>query len=72
MWPIQHFIDVVQYVRRFGAFIYTGDRLADIELIHGELRELFQLGMMDADEYAKAVALLKQEEQVEKKKKLPK
>lgn len=49
-----HF-DLNAFLRRFGIFIYTGDPEGDLLLIEDEIRELYQLGMIDKDEYIQAL-----------------
>ena len=34
------YYDLQQYLKRFGTFIYIGDRLAELELMETEIREL--------------------------------
>ena len=55
------FYDIKTYLRRFGTFIYTGDRIADLELMEIEIRELYKLGIMDTKEFQMAILLLRQE-----------
>jgi uncharacterized protein YqgQ len=56
------FYDVQQILKRFGTFIYTGNRLGDIELMRSEISELFKSGMLDAEEYKLSILILRQEE----------
>ncbi|HAM80212.1 YqgQ family protein [Ornithinibacillus bavariensis] len=56
------FYDVQQILKRFGTFIYTGNRLADIELMRSEINELFKSGMLDPEEYKFSILILRQEE----------
>ncbi|MFJ7975066.1 YqgQ family protein [Peribacillus sp. JNUCC 23] len=53
--------DIKTYLRRFGTFIYTGDRIADLELMEVEIREIYKLGIMDTKEFQMAILLLRQE-----------
>ncbi|KMY50793.1 YqgQ family protein [Peribacillus loiseleuriae] len=57
--------DIKTYLKRFGTFIYTGDRTADLELMEIEIREIYKLGMMDTKEFQMAILLLRQEIQAE-------
>lgn len=43
--------DVQQLLKRFGIFIYTGDRLGDLELMQMEIRELYDSGFIDLKTY---------------------
>lgn len=53
--------DVQQLLRRFGTFIYIGDRLAEIELMETEIKELFQNQFIRTDEYQMALMILRKE-----------
>jgi len=53
--------DVRQLLKRFGTFIYTGDRLADLELMEDEIRELYREELIEAREYQNAMLILKRE-----------
>lgn len=55
------FYDVQQLLKRFGTIIYIGDRLADLELMEEEIKELYQAQCMDTKEYQMAVLILRQE-----------
>lgn len=39
--------DVRQLLKRFGTVIYVGDRLADLELMEDEIREMYQAKFID-------------------------
>ncbi|SFA71058.1 Uncharacterized protein YqgQ [Lentibacillus halodurans] len=53
--------DVQQLLKRFGTIIYIGDRLADLELMENEVKELYQFQCIETKEYQKAVLLLRNE-----------
>lgn len=55
--------EVYRLLKRFGTVIYTGDRLGDMYLMRDEIAELYQLGMLDREEYQKAMLALKKEMQ---------
>lgn len=56
-------LDVRNLLKRFGIFIYTGDRKGDAELMEMELTELYNQGLVMKDEYLQArVLLLKEKE----------
>ncbi|KWU65730.1 cytoplasmic protein [Bacillus mycoides] len=61
--------DIQQLLKKFGAIIYTGDRIADLQLMQDELRELNQSQLIDPQDYQTALFLLKQEIQKEINKK---
>jgi uncharacterized protein YqgQ len=53
--------DVQQILKRFGTFIYTGNRRGDMELMLDEIRELFKAGLIDVEEYRTSILILRQE-----------
>lgn len=57
--------DIQQLLKKFGTIIYTGDRIADLQLMRDELRELNQSQLIDPQDYQTALFLLKQEIQKE-------
>ncbi|MBK5349341.1 YqgQ family protein [Bacillus sp. TH44] len=61
--------DIQQLLKKFGTIIYTGDRIADLQLMQDELRELNQSQLIDPLDYQTALFLLKQEIQKEINKK---
>jgi len=54
-------LDVRNLFKRFGIFIYTGNRKGDAELMEMELGELRQRGLISQEEYIKATILLQSE-----------
>ncbi|ARJ23863.1 YqgQ family protein [Bacillus sp. ISL-8] len=61
--------DIQQLLKKFGTIIYTGDRIADLQLMQDELRELNQSQLIDPQDYQTVLFLLKQEIQKEINKK---
>ncbi|HHB1942436.1 TPA: YqgQ family protein [Bacillus cereus] len=57
--------DIQQLLKKFGTIIYTGDRIADLQLMQDELGELNQSQLIDPQDYQTALFLLKQEIQKE-------
>lgn len=53
--------DVQQLLKKFGTIIYIGERIADLELMEMEVKELYQSKCISTDEYQMAVLLLRQE-----------
>ncbi|MBP0724506.1 YqgQ family protein [Bacillus sp. RG28] len=53
--------DVQQLLKQFGTIIYTGDRKADLMLMHDELRELFQANVIAPIEFQSAALVIKRE-----------
>lgn len=69
VWALMRTVyDVQQLLKKFGVFIYIGDRLADLELMEEELKELYQSQLVDRKEFQMAILLLRQEIQIEKDK----
>lgn len=61
------FYDVQQLLKRFGTIIYTRDRLADIDLMEMELRELYKLQLIEMDTFKDALFALRTERELEEK-----
>nr|EEK65909.1 hypothetical protein bcere0006_40230 [Bacillus wiedmannii] len=47
--------DIQQLLKKFGTIIYTGDRIADLQLMQDELRELNQSQLIDPQDYQTAL-----------------
>lgn len=60
--------DVRQLLKRFGIFIYIGDRIADLQLMEAEIRELYEMNLIEVEEFQLAILLLKKEIRKEKAK----
>jgi uncharacterized protein YqgQ len=60
--------DIQQYLKRFGSYIYLGDRLADLEMMEFEVRELYNSQLIDIKEYQSAILILKHEIALEREK----
>ena len=61
--------DIQQYLKKFGTFVYVGDRVADLELMEFEIRELYHSQLMEPREFTTALLILRHEIQLEKEKK---
>lgn len=61
MDSIRDMKDVRDLLKGFGTVIYTGDRLADLEMMEEELQELHRAEVLESDIYIKAVTVLNQE-----------
>lgn len=61
--------DIQQYLKRFGSYIYLGDRLADLEMLEFEMRELYRSQLIEPKEYQTAILILKREIALEREKK---
>lgn len=58
---MNHFLDVLQLLKRFGIFIYTGNQQTDIEMMISEVKELYDNGLIVKEEYLPALLILKKE-----------
>lgn len=56
------YYDVMKLLQRFGIYIYTGNKTDDIDLIHEELKELYDAGLIQKEEYLQAVLIIRQEQ----------
>lgn len=54
--------DIRQYLKEFGTFIYTKDRIGDLHLMAEDLKELYQAGILPIREYQVARHILRAEE----------
>lgn len=61
--------DIQQFLKKYGTIIYVGDRLADLELMEEELKELYHSQLIDEKEFQTALLLVRHEAQFEKDKK---
>ncbi|MCR6110453.1 DUF910 family protein [Bacillus sp. A301a_S52] len=55
------YFELITFIRHYQGYIYTGDKLADLELIEEEVCELYRLGIIEADFYKEARLILLQE-----------
>ncbi|KMM37829.1 YqgQ family protein [Guptibacillus hwajinpoensis] len=55
------FYDVQQLLKRFGMIVYTGNRLGDLELMEEELQEIYEMKMLEQDNYLVAKMILRNE-----------
>ncbi len=53
--------DVQQLLKQFGIFIYTGNRLADIDFMEDEIRELYEYGLIEQSDFTAATLILRNE-----------
>lgn len=60
--------DIQQFLKQYGTIIYIGDRLADLELMESEIKELYRSQLIDVKDYQSAIMLLRHEAQLVKQK----
>lgn len=58
--------DIQQFLKRYGTVIYVGDRLATLELMEEEIKELYFSKLIDKNELQVALQVLRHEIQLEK------
>lgn len=56
---VNSLFDVQQLLKKYGTIIYTGDRLADLDLMGDELKELYQARLLETKDYQTAVLILR-------------
>ncbi|TFJ43270.1 hypothetical protein CKN80_12010 [Carnobacterium divergens] len=60
--------DVQLLLKRFGIYVYVGERLWDIEMMSIELKSLKDSGLIDDDVYIPAALVLRKEHRMEEEK----
>jgi uncharacterized protein YqgQ len=60
--------DIQQLLKSYGTVIYVGHRLSDLQLMEGELKELYQSQLIDTRDFQTALFLLRHEIEIEKEK----
>ncbi|MDF2556380.1 MAG: hypothetical protein K0R71_208 [Bacillales bacterium] len=60
--------DVQQFLKKFGTYIYIGDRLADLDLMEAEIKELFMSQLIERQDLQMALQVIRTEIQLEKEK----
>lgn len=58
--------DIQQLLKKFGTFVYVGDRLLDLELMEMEIKELYESKLIQAKDFQSAILLLRREISIEK------
>ena len=54
--------DVMQLLKRFGIYVYTKDRLADLEMMEDEIKDLYKMQMIESKEFQMAILILRREQ----------
>lgn len=55
------YFDLIQFMKTYQTFVYTGNRQADLDLLEEEVRELRKLGLVDQDFFIKALLVIRKE-----------
>lgn len=58
---MQTMYDIRQILKGFGVFVYTGNRLGDLELIEDEIRDLFKRNLITKEEFRTCILIIRQE-----------
>ncbi|MBB4825721.1 uncharacterized protein YqgQ [Sporosarcina luteola] len=58
---MKSYYDVLQFLKGFGTFIYTGDARSDLEMMMAEVKELYEKGLIMKEDYLKALMILRAE-----------
>ncbi len=61
MNSMESIYDIQQLLKKYGTFIYTGNRIGDLEIMAMELDELYKLQFIRNDDYLQAKLLLRKE-----------
>ena len=56
---MQTFYDVQKLLKKFGIFVYIGDRIADIELMEAEIRELYKAHLISSQDFQQSLLILR-------------
>ncbi|MGM8214114.1 YqgQ family protein [Bacillaceae bacterium W0354] len=58
---MNNFYDLQQLLKRFGTYIYLGNRLADLELMEEEIRTLYENQLITNEQFTKGLLIIKHE-----------
>lgn len=61
--------DVQQLLKRHGVFVYTGDRIGDLDLIEMEVGDLYASKLISIDDYRMSRLLIAKERRLLENKK---
>ncbi|MGG0716501.1 YqgQ family protein [Robertmurraya massiliosenegalensis] len=53
--------DIQQFLKKFGTIIYVGDRIATLELMEEELKDLYQSQLIETKDFQTAILILRHE-----------
>lgn len=59
---MKNLYDVMQLLKRYGTVIYTADYQADLAMMQDEIRELYRLQFITAQEFTTAMLILRQKQ----------
>lgn len=55
------YFGVLQLLKRFGVYVYIGNKKDDIAMAESEVRDLYDNGLLLKEDYLKALLILRQE-----------
>ncbi|WP_342505191.1 YqgQ family protein [Sporosarcina sp. FSL K6-2383] len=58
---MKDFFGVLQLLKRFGIYIYTGNRSDDIAMVKSEVKDLYDNGLLMQEDYLQAMLILREE-----------
>ncbi|MBO0600345.1 YqgQ family protein [Sporosarcina sp. E16_3] len=58
---MKDYFGVLQLLKRFGIYVYTGNRKDDIDMVQSEVKDLYDNGLLMKEDYLKAVLILRSE-----------
>lgn len=65
---MKNILEIQQFLKKYGTIIYVGDRVADLELMESELKDLYQAQLIETKDFQTALLILRHEIQLEKEK----
>lgn len=58
---MKDYLAVIQLLKRFGIYVYTGNKKDDIDMVQSEVKDLYDNGLLMKEDYLKAVLILRSE-----------
>jgi len=58
---MKNLLDVIKLLKRFGIYVYTGNRKDDIDMMGSEIKDLYDNGLLMKEDYLKAILVLRYE-----------
>lgn len=54
-------LGVIKFLKRFGIYVYAGNRKDDIDLMRSEVKDLYDHGLISEEDYLTATLILRSE-----------
>ncbi|MBE1553751.1 YqgQ family protein [Sporosarcina limicola] len=61
---MKNLFGIIQLLKRFGIYVYTGNRRNDIFLMQSEVKDLYDSGLLLKEDYITAMLILRNESSV--------